>query len=226
MPILENGEIVQKQVCKCLAPLDKKYKSKRAVAPLALKFLPPVNAGTLRAESTQLVMDFVESVYFPHAKEKKRPSTYKGYKDTFKYHLNGRLGDIRMRDFRTVIGKKLLADISAETELPHESLRSVKSFLSGVFKLNAPIPIPRSVLRQGFVEAGQEWMWGNWGVRWPIRRVTFAIERQRNGGVEPVAVYRFISEDWSPWIALLRLRKRWPELRFEMKAEYLELDGK
>jgi hypothetical protein len=92
--------------------------------------------------------------------------------------------------------------------------------------LNALIPIPRRVLRKGFGEAGQKWMWANWGVRWPIRRVTFAIERQRNGGVEPVAVYRFISEDWSPWIALLRLRKRWPELRFEMKAEYLELDGK
>ena len=44
--------------------------------------------------------------------------------------------------------------------------------------LNALIPIPRRVLRKGFVEAGQEWMWANWGVRWPIRRVTFAIERR------------------------------------------------
>jgi integrase len=133
-PILENGEIVQLQVCKRLAPFDKKYKSKRAVAPLALKFLAPVNAGTLHAESTQLVKDFIESVYFPRAKEKRRPSTYKGYKDIFKYHLNGRLGDIRMRDFRTVIGERLLADIAAESELSHESLRRVKSFLSGVFK--------------------------------------------------------------------------------------------
>ena len=36
--------------------------------------------------------------------------------------------------------------------------------------LNALIPIPQRVLRKGFVEAGQEWMWANWGVRWPIRR--------------------------------------------------------
>ena len=99
--------------------------------------------------------------------------------------------------------------------------------------LNALIPIPRRVLRKGFGEAGQNWMWANWGVRWPIRRVTFAIERQRDrgvkgggvkgGGVEPVAVFRFLSEDWSPWIALLRMRKRWPDLRFEMKPEYLEM---
>ena len=70
-------------------------------------------------------------------------------------------------------------------------------------------------------------MWANWGVRWPIRRVTLAIERQRKSGVEeggvvPVAVFRFLSEDWSPWIALVRMRERWPELRFEMKAGYLE----
>jgi hypothetical protein len=85
--------------------------------------------------------------------------------------------------------------------------------------LNALIPIPRSILRKGFVEAGQDWMSENWGVRWPIRRVIFAIERERR--VNPVAVFRFLSEDWSPWIAFLRMRERWPELRFEMKAEYL-----
>jgi len=39
VPILENGELVQLQVCKRLAPLDKKYKSKRPVAPFVLKFL-------------------------------------------------------------------------------------------------------------------------------------------------------------------------------------------
>jgi hypothetical protein len=88
--------------------------------------------------------------------------------------------------------------------------------------LNALFPIPLRVLRKGFVEAGQEWMWADWGVRWPIRRVTFAIERRDASGVKPVAVFRFLSEDWSPWVALLNMRERWPELRFEMKAEYLE----
>ncbi len=87
--------------------------------------------------------------------------------------------------------------------------------------LNALIPIPRRVLRKGFVEAGQDWMWANWGVRWPIRRVTFAMERQRRD-LMSLAVFRFVSEDWSPWIALLRMRERWPELRFELVPSYLE----
>jgi hypothetical protein len=41
--------------------------------------------------------------------------------------------------------------------------------------------------------------------------------------VTQAAVFRFLGEDWSPWIALLRMRERWPELRFEMKVGYLEL---
>jgi hypothetical protein len=90
--------------------------------------------------------------------------------------------------------------------------------------LNALIPIPRRIVRKGFVEAGQEWMWENWGVRWPIRRVSFAMEQERMGRTElkPVAVFRFLSEDWSPWIALVRMRERWPWLRFDMRAGYLQ----
>jgi len=82
------------------------------------------------------------------------------------------------------------------------------------FDLNALFPIPRRVLRKGFAEAGQEWMWRNWGVRWPIRRVTFAMEQRREErtGVKPVATFRFLSEDWSPWIALVRMHERWPGL--------------
>jgi hypothetical protein len=38
-----------------------------------------------------------------------------------------------------------------------------------------------------------------------------------------VAVFRFLSEDWSPWVALARMRERWPGLRFDMRAGYLEM---
>lgn len=45
-PILEDGKMAMLQVFEPLAPFDKKYKSKRGVAPLAFK-LAPVNAGIL-----------------------------------------------------------------------------------------------------------------------------------------------------------------------------------
>jgi hypothetical protein len=88
--------------------------------------------------------------------------------------------------------------------------------------LNALFPIPQAVLRKGFAEGGQEWIWANWGVPWPIRRVKFAMEHRRGAGLKPVAVFDFLSEDWSPWIALKRMRERWPELRFDLRTEYLQ----
>ena len=52
----------------------------------------------------------------------------------------------------------------------------------------------------------------------------FSVERERRDtrDIEPVAVFRFLSEDWSPWIALLRMRERWPELRFRLIPSYLQ----
>ena len=60
----------------------------------------------------------------------------------------------------------------------------------------------------------------NWSVRGPV-----GLARSDASGGKPAAVFLFLSEDWSPWIALVRMRERWPELRFETKAGYLQLGG-
>jgi len=51
------------------------------------------------------------------------------------------------------------------------------------------------------------------------------MEQRRYGksGFKPVAVFRFLSEDWSPWVALARMRERWPGLKFALCPEYLQL---
>jgi hypothetical protein len=46
--------------------------------------------------------------------------------------------------------------------------------------------------------------------------------REGRSGLKPVAVFRFLSEDWSPWIALARMRERWPGLRFDLSVGYLQ----
>jgi hypothetical protein len=90
--------------------------------------------------------------------------------------------------------------------------------------LNSLFPFPRHVLRKGFAAAGQESMWWNWESAGPIWRVEFATERRRHGrwGLKPVAVFRFLSEDWSPWVALARMRERWPRLNDVFFANLLE----
>jgi integrase len=114
-----------------LAPINDEYPSKRSVELLADKILQPLNTGELQAESSLSVLKFIDDYYLPHVKKELRPSTYKDYRDIVRVHLRKRLGDTRLRDFRTVHGQRLLRDI---TGVGHTSLLRIKSFLSGVFK--------------------------------------------------------------------------------------------
>ena len=114
-----------------MAPINSEYPSERSVTLLADKLLQPINSGAQVAESSIPLLNFIENVYLPHVKKELRPSTYKDYNDILRVHLKARLGDIRLRDFRTVHGQRLLREI---TGVGHTSLLRIKSFLSGVFK--------------------------------------------------------------------------------------------
>jgi len=98
---------------------------------IAGKILQPLNTGEVQAESSMSVLQFIDDYYLPHVQKELRPSTYKDYNDILRVHLRSRLGDIRLRDFRTVHGRRLLREI---TGVGHTSLLRIKSFLSGVFK--------------------------------------------------------------------------------------------
>lgn len=88
---------------------------------------------------------FIEHYYLPHVAKELRPSTYKDYRrDVYEKHLKIRLGDLRLRDFRTVNGQRILRDISTSNpDLGHKTLSRVKSFLSGAFK---------HAKREGFID--------------------------------------------------------------------------
>lgn len=131
--VRENGQVVRKQRCKKLAPFNKNFQTKSSVASLAEKILSPINSGILQPESTETVLNFIELNYLPHADKALRPSTVKGYRDILRHHLKHRLGDVTLRDFRTVHGQRLLRQIHFEDKIGHTSLSRVKSFLSSVF---------------------------------------------------------------------------------------------
>lgn len=119
-----------------LAPAGKEYPSKRSVELIADRILAPLNAGTTQPESALTVTYFIETFYLPHVKKELRPSTYKDYKkDVFEKHVKVRLGEIRLRDFRTVNGQRILRDIAdSNSDVGHKTLLRIKSFLSGAFK--------------------------------------------------------------------------------------------
>jgi integrase len=136
-----NGERKRIRKAVRLAAVDKDYPTKRSVVHLADRVLVPLNVGQVQAESSLPVADFIENYYLPHVKRELKPSTYKDYsKDIFEKHLKIRLGDIRLRDFRTVHAQRILREIP---EIGHTTRLRVKSFLSGAFK---------HALREGFLD--------------------------------------------------------------------------
>jgi hypothetical protein len=138
--VLEDGKRIRKYTSRKLADVSKDYPSKRSVLLLAEKVLAPLNSGLQVAESSMTVLDFIDNFYMPHVKRELRPSTYKDYNDILRVHLRSRLGEYRLRDFRTVHGQRLLRDI---TTVGHTSLLRIKSFLSGVFQARQARRLPR-----------------------------------------------------------------------------------
>jgi hypothetical protein len=90
------------------------------------------------------------------------------------------------------------------------------------FDLNALLPIPAAVLERGG-EAVADWMGANWGTRSAPWRVSCGTALRRAGeGVRQVYAFTFLTEDWSPWIAIAKLRERWPTLEIALRPRYLE----
>lgn len=119
-----------------LAPVGPAYPDRRSVEMLARKHLEPINTRLQTPESATPITEFIETVYLPMAKQFLRPSTYKNYKtDEYEQHFRHRLGSLRLREFRTAHGQRLISAIARENpELGHKTLLRLKSFLSGVFR--------------------------------------------------------------------------------------------
>jgi integrase len=136
--VIQDGRRVRKKSFKRLAPVCTDYPTKRSVLLLAEKILAPINAGTQQPESAMRVVDFIDNVFLPYVLKELRPATYKNYrKDLYEKHLKALLGDVRLRDFRTVHGQRILRSIpppSTGTGSGRTTLLRAKAFLSSVFK--------------------------------------------------------------------------------------------
>jgi integrase len=131
-----DGTIKRKLVCKKIAvPYGGDYRTEKSVQQFVRDILAPVNSGSLNPQSTMLITDFVDKIYFPEFADKQlRESTRKGYRDMWANHVKGRLGKTTLRQFRTVHGEQLLAAIARDAKLGRNSMKHIKTFLSALFK--------------------------------------------------------------------------------------------
>jgi integrase len=127
----EDGSIKLKQRAKILGRIGD-YPRESDIMPLKIEFMRRLNAGKFTPDSSMNLSEFVEKSYLPYIEEL-RASTKKGYREIWNNHIRDRVGQIRLREFRTVHASKMLRAITEEHDLTKTTLQHIKSVLSGVF---------------------------------------------------------------------------------------------
>ena len=124
----------------------------------------------------------------------------------------------------SLAGAKLLARRLREAvALNHQrALARVSTDRTCPLDLHRLLPVPGTILRLGPEEGeSRAWLARHWGSTRPLRHVEelpSTLDRRRKKMAE--LRVGFWSADWSPWQAVLRLRRDWPELSFLLTPDY------
>jgi hypothetical protein len=88
--------------------------------------------------------------------------------------------------------------------------------------LHRLLPVPATILRLGEDDpAAQAWLWAHWGTNRVLRHVRVAeADADRRLTRSAKLVLEFWSADWTPWQAILRLRRDWPRLILAVRPLY------
>ena len=127
-----NSQLERKRLAKQLGSVDDM--TKKEARSEAKAFLAKINQPTLTPETAVTFTAFVESVYLPRGEQRLRPSTYRGYKTLWK-ELKPFCQDLWTRDIRTRHVQAILDAIATTDRFNINSLKHLKSFLSGIFRL-------------------------------------------------------------------------------------------
>jgi integrase len=130
--VIENGQTVRKQRFEKLCDVDDRYRTKTDVRPLLTEKLQASNEGRTDARSSLTLAVFVSEFYEPYIRANFKPSTVHGYSKLWKDAISPRVGEIRLRDFKTVHAANTLLALAANN-WGRRSLQHAKSLLSGIF---------------------------------------------------------------------------------------------
>jgi integrase len=130
-----GGTIERKRVTHQLGAVTTRGKNPPAqIKQEAERHMSKVNGTVMPAERILTMGDFVEQVYLPWVEQNKRPSTLKGYRDVWEDHLKAFCERNWLKEVRTYTVQGWLNEIGNKG-LSRNSLRHVKSIVSGIFTL-------------------------------------------------------------------------------------------
>ncbi len=133
---LENGVVVHARITKPIGPVTTRGKrAPRDIEDAAEAIVNEATTTSAAPERVATVGDFVERVYFPYIQKYKRPSTLKGYRDIWHKHFRPRCAAEWMKDVRTFDVQQWMEGVSRQQCFGRNTLKHMKSFLSGVFKV-------------------------------------------------------------------------------------------
>ncbi|MGA8308571.1 MAG: site-specific integrase, partial [Terriglobales bacterium] len=101
----------------------------------AKTFLNNINNTKLKPDTAVTLGDFVDMVYFPQVERNLRPSTLWGYHVIWNDQLKSHCARLWLREVRTSHMQTLLNSLASDIRFGTNSIKHMKSFLSGVFKL-------------------------------------------------------------------------------------------
>jgi len=141
--VVKNGQQESVDQYHKLAPVDREHQPKKdgsapdKVQALADVFLAPINAGTHRPQSADLVLTFLESFLakgIGGRGEKLSNSTIRNYRTSFEL-VKDHLGNLELRKARTPEINQILRSVQqAKPDLAHTTYRNLKTFLSSAFR--------------------------------------------------------------------------------------------
>jgi integrase len=112
---------------------SKDFRSISDVERSRASFMQTVNRDRLSANSRLTLTAFVEGAYLPWTKEERRASTSKGHHEIWINHIRDHVGELHLREFRTVDASRMLRTIAKENDLTKTTLQHIKSVLSTIF---------------------------------------------------------------------------------------------
>src|SRR5204863_4573674 len=129
-----NGELVSVRESHRLARTAD-YPMKSEVRELCQDYMAKINRTSASPQAGATIGEFVEQTYFPAAERRLAESTVAGYKKGWKTHLQRRMANKRVRDFRPCDAQTIMDSLDDEhgKTMSHATFALLKVCMSAIF---------------------------------------------------------------------------------------------